>query len=94
MDPMASDPQPKRKVPIHIRFTARAAIVSMTIAIGALVLGNLQLPIAVKVATEFLFWSAGSIGSVALLLWVVFSGLRIAFAKQSEHNVESSGDLW
>jgi hypothetical protein len=91
---MASESRPKTKVPLPIRFTARAALVSLVIAIGSLVLANLQSPGVITAALKMVFLAASSVFILALLFWVVFSGIRIAFAKQGDHTVEPSGDLW
>jgi hypothetical protein len=92
---MAYESRPdKTKTPPHIRYAGRAALVSLTIAISTLVLANMQSPGVVTAALKMVFLAASSVFILALLLWVVFNGIRFAFTKHDQDSVGTSGDLW
>jgi hypothetical protein len=63
---------------------ARASIVSLLIAITALLLANLQSPSMITAGLKIVFLSTSSVGVAALVLWVVFSGVQFVFGKREE----------
>lgn len=93
----ASSPSSSRaraRTPRPIRWTARAAIVSLIVAVGALVLTGVVPAGAGTAVLKAIFLAAAATATTALGLWVIFSGLYAMFARRPEHNIDPSGDLW
>ncbi len=74
----------KPRTPVHIRLMARASLVSLLIALTALLLANIQSPSMITAALKVVFLASSSVGGVALVLWVVFSGVQFMFGKRDE----------
>ena len=88
----------KPKAHVLVRYTGRAALVSLILAFLALIAAQLAIsadaPIYVRGALKFVVLAASAVSVTALLLWVLFSGVGLAFGRRDETHVEPRGDLW
>jgi hypothetical protein len=72
---------------------ARASIVSLLIALTALLLANIQSPSMITAGLKIIFMASSSVGVSALVMWVIFSGVQFVFGKREEPPENTPLDL-
>ena len=92
-----AQPPQKSKPPAPIRYSARAALVSLIIAVGSLVGARVAVGMDAALATrttlKLIFLASSTLAVTALLLWVLFSAILAVFGRRNgEQRYDSSGD--
>jgi hypothetical protein len=82
------------RVPLHIRLVARWALISLLIAFSGLFLASLQPPGWTTIGLKVIIGASGATGVTALVLWVIFSGVRFAFGRRDEGDGGRGRDIF
>jgi hypothetical protein len=92
-----AQPPRKHKPPAPIRYSARAALVSLVIAVGSLVAARVAVgmdaALAARTTLKLVFLASSTLAVTALLLWVLFSAVLAVFGRRdTEQHYDSSGE--